>query len=211
MADKVGDAAAPRRNPNKAFADQERDSQPSGGLRLAHIKEAGSVLHVFSHIRKTYRVAWVVLEGGQGPPKLLSSQVTPWQPPKKTPTVARATKRRRATQASMPEEVIDVDADECGQATGEPPTRLRWVPLEQVRAAKYVDPTHSSVHLLILTTPIKYRHRCRENLGSCEDQVGGCLIDLDDRLHFCPLYLTLNLLISCLIYMMLLYHWLYIY
>ena len=37
---------------------------PFEELRIAHIRPAGDVVHVFSHIRKTYRVQWVLLEGG---------------------------------------------------------------------------------------------------------------------------------------------------
>jgi A/G-specific adenine glycosylase len=33
-------------------------------VRVKKIQLAGDVLHIFSHIRKTYRVQWVVLEGG---------------------------------------------------------------------------------------------------------------------------------------------------
>ncbi|KAI0777223.1 DNA glycosylase [Trametes elegans] len=33
-------------------------------VRVAKVVPAGDVLHVFSHIRKTYRVQWVLLEGG---------------------------------------------------------------------------------------------------------------------------------------------------
>ncbi len=42
-------------------------------LRVAKIVPAGDVLHIFSHIRKTYRVQWVVLEGGtsEEPPALV--------------------------------------------------------------------------------------------------------------------------------------------
>jgi len=48
------------------------DTTQSGVPRLVKIERAGDVLHVFSHIRKTYRVQWVVLEGGGGtkPPEL---------------------------------------------------------------------------------------------------------------------------------------------
>ncbi|KAI0646502.1 DNA glycosylase [Trametes meyenii] len=44
-------------------------------LRVAKIVPAGDVLHIFSHIRKTYRVQWVVLEGGpaDGPPPLVAT------------------------------------------------------------------------------------------------------------------------------------------
>ena len=47
------------------------DTARPGALRLVKTERAGDVLHVFSHIRKTYRVQWVVLEGGgTGPPEL---------------------------------------------------------------------------------------------------------------------------------------------
>jgi A/G-specific adenine glycosylase len=47
------------------------DAVRSDGPQLVKIERAGDVLHVFSHIRKTYRVQWVVLEGGgASPPEL---------------------------------------------------------------------------------------------------------------------------------------------
>jgi len=47
------------------------DTAQSDVPRLLKIERAGDVLHVFSHIRKTYRVQWVVLEGGgANPPEL---------------------------------------------------------------------------------------------------------------------------------------------
>jgi A/G-specific adenine glycosylase len=47
------------------------DTTRSGAVRLVKIERVGDVLHVFSHIRKTYRVQWVVLEGGGvTPPEL---------------------------------------------------------------------------------------------------------------------------------------------
>jgi hypothetical protein len=40
------------------------------------MERVGDVLHVFSHIRKTYRVQWVVLEGaGTTPPQLATQSV----------------------------------------------------------------------------------------------------------------------------------------
>ena len=42
-------------------------------LRIVNIMPAGDVTHIFSHIRKTYRIQWVVLEGGKSdPPSLMS-------------------------------------------------------------------------------------------------------------------------------------------
>ncbi|PFH47089.1 hypothetical protein AMATHDRAFT_68454 [Amanita thiersii Skay4041] len=38
--------------------------------QVKSITAAGDVVHNFSHIRKTYRVQWVVLEGGEKPPEL---------------------------------------------------------------------------------------------------------------------------------------------
>jgi len=49
------------------------DAARSSVPRLVKIERAGDVLHVFSHIRKTYRVQWVVLEGGgASPPELVA-------------------------------------------------------------------------------------------------------------------------------------------
>ncbi|KAI0305331.1 DNA glycosylase [Multifurca ochricompacta] len=49
-------------------------------LRLIKIERAGDVLHVFSHIRKTYRVQWVVLEGGGASPPELAMRRAPAAP-----------------------------------------------------------------------------------------------------------------------------------
>ncbi|KAI0634857.1 DNA glycosylase [Trametes polyzona] len=58
--------AARRANPPSS-------TRSPGPLRVAKIVPAGDVLHIFSHIRKTYRVQWVVLEGGSSddPPALV--------------------------------------------------------------------------------------------------------------------------------------------
>jgi len=61
------------------------DAELSGVPRLVKIERAGDVLHVFSHIRKTYRVQWVVLEGGgTSPPELA-----------KRPSLASSTKQKK--------------------------------------------------------------------------------------------------------------------
>ena len=64
------------------------DTARPGALRLVKTERAGDVLHVFSHIRKTYRAQWVVLEGGgAGPPGLArrpSSTLVASRRPKKT-------------------------------------------------------------------------------------------------------------------------------
>jgi len=40
-------------------------------LTMSSIQPVGDVLHVFSHIKKTYRVQRVILEGGANPPATL--------------------------------------------------------------------------------------------------------------------------------------------
>ena len=50
------------------------DAAGSGAPRLVKVERAGDVLHVFSHIRKTYRVQWVVLEGGGASPPELATR-----------------------------------------------------------------------------------------------------------------------------------------
>ncbi|KAK2461003.1 hypothetical protein APHAL10511_006944 [Amanita phalloides] len=53
----------PRRRQNNGPSSQ-------GTCRVENIVTVGDVVHVFSHIKKTYRVQWVILEGGQGCPEL---------------------------------------------------------------------------------------------------------------------------------------------
>ncbi|KAG8221332.1 DNA glycosylase [Butyriboletus roseoflavus] len=45
--------------------DKDKDNESTqGAMRIVHVKPAGDVIHVFSHLRKTYRVQWVLLKGG---------------------------------------------------------------------------------------------------------------------------------------------------
>ncbi|KAH9983154.1 DNA glycosylase [Russula compacta] len=60
------------------------DTVQSDVLRLVKIERAGDVLHVFSHIRKTYRVQWVVLEGGGASPPELAKRSASVSGPRKT-------------------------------------------------------------------------------------------------------------------------------
>ncbi|KAK0199093.1 DNA glycosylase [Armillaria mellea] len=46
-----------------------KKEQSDASCLVVKIQPAGDVVHVFSHIRKTYRVQWVIIEGGDGPPK----------------------------------------------------------------------------------------------------------------------------------------------
>ena len=77
-----------------------------GVPRLVKIERAGDVLHVFSHIRKTYRVQWVVLEGGGANPPELA----------KRSSVASSSARKTKVTMPKPESM--------------------WIPLDDVQKAK---------------------------------------------------------------------------
>jgi A/G-specific adenine glycosylase len=87
------------------------DTTSTTALRLIKIERVGDVLHVFSHIRKTYRVQWVVLEGGGTCPPELA---------------------RRSTQAAP-----RVPSSKRTKASDHPPKReSMWIRIEEVEAAK---------------------------------------------------------------------------
>ena len=67
-------------------ADESSSTKPAGAspevddgdIAIVKIKPAGEVLHIFSHIRKTYRIQWVLLEGsGTIPPPLVGVHSSP--------------------------------------------------------------------------------------------------------------------------------------
>jgi A/G-specific adenine glycosylase len=65
------------KSPPLDASSKAEDTAWSSAPRLVKIERVGDVLHVFSHIRKTYRVQWVVLEGGgAGPPELANRSVS---------------------------------------------------------------------------------------------------------------------------------------
>ncbi|GJE93754.1 DNA glycosylase [Phanerochaete sordida] len=61
--------------PPRAGPPPHADADTDAPLTIAQITPAGDVPHVFSHIRKTYRVQWVLLAGGGvHPPALAPAQ-----------------------------------------------------------------------------------------------------------------------------------------
>ncbi|KAK0500756.1 DNA glycosylase [Armillaria luteobubalina] len=48
--------------------------QSDASYTIIQTQLAGDVLHIFSHIRKTYRVQWVIIEGGDEPPEAATPQ-----------------------------------------------------------------------------------------------------------------------------------------
>ncbi|KAF8828190.1 hypothetical protein HHX47_DHR4000635 [Lentinula edodes] len=54
----------------KSLQSLEPKCSSSPEYRVVNVTPMGDVSHVFSHIKKTYRVQWVVIEGGTQPPLL---------------------------------------------------------------------------------------------------------------------------------------------
>ncbi|KAG6335022.1 hypothetical protein ID866_4067 [Astraeus odoratus] len=98
------------------------------GLRIDTIRPVGDVVHVFSHIRKTYRVQWVVLEGGgDEPPTLLDESCA-----SSLPIHGKAAGNGKEKRIKIPEKSKGYSSS--SQPRGA--TRSRWVPLEEVESAK---------------------------------------------------------------------------
>lgn len=71
--------------------------------RIVSTRSKGDILHVFSHIRKTYRVTHVVLEGGATPPALSApSQDRPSSKPKSGRKGKAGAKGKADKEASTP-------------------------------------------------------------------------------------------------------------
>jgi A/G-specific adenine glycosylase len=89
-------------------------------LTISSIQPVGDVLHVFSHIKKTYRVQRVILEGGANPPAtLLGVSLHDERPLKKIKKEKGAVKDDNVTAMHVP--------------SG--PTAV-WVPLDKVVETK---------------------------------------------------------------------------
>ncbi|OCH93957.1 DNA glycosylase [Obba rivulosa] len=96
-------------------------ASPAGAdaVWIARVAPAGDVVHVFSHIRKTYRVQWVLLEGGGAPP--------PLRPAVPRPDAAK----RKAAGRSKPR----ARADGAAEAARNVPLVAAWTPLAAVAEA----------------------------------------------------------------------------
>ena len=105
----------------------------SDSLRITKSLPAGDVVHVFSHIKKTYRVQWVVLEGGGvHPPELRIES---------TKTSHKAKPGAKFSSRTKDGCVIDANHEARDSLSTPVPSALRWVALHSVTEAKYV---HSS-------------------------------------------------------------------
>jgi A/G-specific adenine glycosylase len=99
------------------------EARSSNMLRITNIRPAGDVVHVFSHIKKTYRVQWVSLEGGGNEPPQLT-QIRLDAAKKSTPQKERKQKFKEKDHAD------EGDGNVVSRATA------KWIPLDQVTDAK---------------------------------------------------------------------------
>ena len=127
-----------------AALEENRTSSETDRLRIVDVKPAGDVVHVFSHIKKTYRIQWVLLEGG-GPtvPALSSSSASAMasrETSKQAKVGKRAGKRQQATS-----QVGDIIASSGGASRPSaglaPAAGAMWKRLEDVSDAKCVERT----------------------------------------------------------------------
>ncbi|EGN92517.1 hypothetical protein SERLA73DRAFT_164044 [Serpula lacrymans var. lacrymans S7.3] len=100
-------------------------------IRIVDVKPAGDVIHVFSHVKKTYRIQWIVLEGGTDgePPKLLCDAVPRPEKYKSTAKTDKSTKRKKGRKRAMPE-----SSHENGQDV-EGALKAKWILMNDVQDA----------------------------------------------------------------------------
>lgn len=100
---------------------QKVGCETTGTLRVAMIKPVGDVVHVFSHIKKTYRVQWVILEGGgDKPPGLQDESRLPTVPTREMIEGNGKDKRQKVSRTSR-----------GGNAST---SAAQWVPLDEVES-----------------------------------------------------------------------------
>ncbi|KAI6029364.1 DNA glycosylase [Pisolithus microcarpus] len=100
---------------------QKVNCEATGTLRVAMIRPVGDIVHVFSHIKKTYRVQWVILEGGgDKPPKPQGESCLPTVPTREMIEEDGKDKRRKVSRASK-----------GGNAST---SAAQWVPLDEVES-----------------------------------------------------------------------------
>ena len=150
--------------------DQRKASMPpdsvddSDSLRITKSLPAGDVVHVFSHIKKTYRVQWVVLEGGGvHPPELRMES---------TKTSHKAKPDAKFSSRIKDGRVIDANHEARDSPSTPVPSALRWVALHGVTEAKYV---HSSDYERVRTMLYLPQHRKRrlEDLEPSQNALDG--------------------------------------
>ncbi|KIJ65864.1 hypothetical protein HYDPIDRAFT_87439 [Hydnomerulius pinastri MD-312] len=119
-----------RQNDSKSQDPPSPSDSTDGALRVVHVKPAGDVVHIFSHIKETYRVQWVVLEGGGDEPPELKNDPT-------LSTVSTGGKNKRRQKGKRRKRSDDSEGSEAENGGSQSSTTLvaRWVPLDEVEDA----------------------------------------------------------------------------
>lgn len=110
--------------------------------KIVQITPAGDVVHVFSHIRKTYRVQWVILQGGKSTPPELEERLPA---PVEGLSKKNLRKSKATTKSSSSKEYVASRLDGAQEqkgGDGEKSVMAMWVPLEDVEGSKYVHFLH---------------------------------------------------------------------
>jgi len=94
-----------------------KSSSVEDGIKILRIQQVGVVLHVFSHIRKTYRVQWCVIEVGDNLPVI--QETFPFNEERPI----KLNKKKRPVQIH-------------GVGVASNPSKAAWVPLEEVKDIK---------------------------------------------------------------------------
>ncbi|KZT70461.1 DNA glycosylase [Daedalea quercina L-15889] len=106
-------------------------SEDSSTLRIVKIAPAGDVIHIFSHIKKTYRIQWVVLEGGGAdPPCLASLRPYPAGGPTRTKRTIDVGGKKPTKARNAPSKARQPELPPVGT-----PIQAMWITLDDVMNA----------------------------------------------------------------------------
>ncbi|KAG1740877.1 DNA glycosylase [Suillus paluster] len=117
--------------PHSLHSEKEPSKKPTNSNpsyhvpKITHVTPAGDVVHVFSHIKKTYRVQWVLLEGEGDEPPQLRPAVSPDQGARENGNCVKNPKGKQ--RPSKRSEVSEAEVNPIPQTLS-----VQWVPLTQV-------------------------------------------------------------------------------
>ena len=114
------------------------EADATNSVKITKITPGGEVVHIFSHIKKTYRLQWVILEGGGSSPPMLRSEpvLESDRTQKKSGKAMAGTKQK--TKCKGPRGVTDDIHEAKDLESISTPSHLRWIPIQEVSGAKYV-------------------------------------------------------------------------
>ncbi|KAI1798021.1 DNA glycosylase [Ganoderma leucocontextum] len=137
----------PEAKPTPAGPSAAADADTGAALRVVKIVPAGDVLHIFSHIRKTYRAQWVILEGGAAdcPPPLAQEPDAAFPGagaaiPKTSKGKTSSRKHRQPAISPSPSQLPHINVNVDKASPSPPPghcqrAQAQWVMLDAVADA----------------------------------------------------------------------------